>query len=141
MARRSDPQETIAAALSALFLVGFVVLFGWLLLETWSGRGQLPRFTQSEMFTHITTSIVGLVGGISAARMNQRARTERGMRTTLAWIFVASYFVLGLAALLTLLVNSAGGRPDAVPEAVKNLGTVSFGLAVAAIGSYMGANM
>jgi hypothetical protein len=78
------------------------------------------------------------VGGIAATWMGQRAATSRGLQTTFGWIFVVVYFVLGIAALATLLLTSAQGNQDTVPEAIKNLGTVSFGLAIATIGSYLG---
>jgi hypothetical protein len=64
----------------------------------------------------------------------------RGLQSTFGWAFVVVYFVLGLAALATLLLTSAPGNQVLAPEAVKNLGTVSFGLALATIGSYLGSS-
>lgn len=140
MSRRADPRETVVAALAGIFLLGFVLLFAWLILITWTARGRLPQFVETEMFTHVTTSIVGLVGGIAATWMGRSSSSRNGLQTTFGWIYVVAYFILGLAALGTLLVNSAQGNQSLVPEAVKNLGTVSFGLALAAVGSYLGSS-
>jgi hypothetical protein len=137
MSKRTDPRDVVAAALAGTFLAAFIVLFAWLLFLTWVDKGQLPRFTQTETFTHVTTSIVGLVGGIAAARMG-KSTSAAGLQGTFGWVYVGAYFILGLAALATLLVQGAGGQAGSIPEAIKNLGTVSFGLALASIGSYMG---
>lgn len=140
MSRRADPRETVVAALAGLFLLAFILLFAWLIFVTWTARGRLPSFVENEMFTHVTTSIVGLIGGIAATWMGQRAATARGLQSTFGWVYVVAYFALGMAALATLLLNSASGNQNLVPEAVKNLGTVSFGLALAAVGSYLGSS-
>lgn len=138
MRKDLSPRETIIAGLAAVFLLGFVVLFVWLLMLSWTARGRLPRFTESDVFTQVTTTIVGLVGGIAATRLGQRDGTYRGLQQTFGWVYVAVYFVLGLAALITTLVVTVNGKASLVPEAVRNLGMVSFGLAVAAVGAYLG---
>lgn len=137
MSRRVDPREAVAAILAGIFLFAFILLFVWLIFLTWTARGRLPQFVQGEMFTHVTTSMVGLVGGIAAAWMGHQSGSSSRVRSTLGWVFVAVYFVLGMAALLTLLLNIAQGIQASMPEALKNLGTVSFGLAIATVGAYL----
>src|SRR5687767_14193857 len=118
MARRSDPRDTVAAVLSGLFLVTFIGLFVWMLMLTWTDPGKLPRFTRTDTFTHVTTTIMGLVGGIAAGRMGNRSR-HRGLQSTLGWLYLIAYFVVGFAALMTLVVNSTNNKIDDAPEAVQ----------------------
>src|SRR5439155_18702782 len=88
MSRRLDPEEVISAALTGTFLLGFVLLFAWLLLSVWTDLKHLPGFTKTETFTNITTSMVGLVGGIAAARMSTHARRGHGFKKAFGWIYV-----------------------------------------------------
>jgi hypothetical protein len=136
---RSDPQEMIAAGLSAAFLVGFILMFGWLLYQVWTDVRAMPPFTRTGEFTNITTTMVGLVGGIAAARMGTRAgRRGGGFEGTFGWFYVMAYFILGMGALITVATQATGKDANFIPEAVTNLGTVSFGLMIATVGSYLG---
>src|SRR5438477_12887084 len=138
MRHQFQPREVVAGGLALAFLGGFILMFAWLLLEVWTNPTGLPAWVQTDTFTNVSTSVVGLVGGISAARMGARAARGHRFRTDFEWVYVSVYFILGIAAMVTLVTRSAAGTGYYLPEAIKNLGTVSFGLAIATVASYMG---
>lgn len=136
--RPLDPREIIAGVLAAAFLFGFIIMFAWLLWLVWTDPRHLPPYVRTDIFTNVSTTLVGLVGGIAAARMGARAGRGHEFRTNFEWVYVIAYFILGMAALITTITQTSGGKSANLPEAVNNLGTVSFGLAIATVASYFG---
>jgi hypothetical protein len=137
---RNDPREIVAATLSAAFLIGFIVMFAWLLYQVWTDVRGMPPFTRTDEFTNVTTTMVGLVGGIAAARMGTRAGRRGSFEGTFGWFYVLAYFILGFGALITTATQATGKDANFIPSALTNLGTVSFGLMIATVGSYLGSS-
>jgi hypothetical protein len=131
-------KDYIFAGLALIVLLAFVWLFGRDLWSTFTGaKRATPAEELDDPVLYIATAVAGLVGAVTAAFLGVEAKS--GFAGSSDWperirtSYVIVYVLFGAAASIAWVK-----KKGETPVSLRNLAVTFIGIAIAAVGTYLG---